>query len=313
MKILIYVNTKQNLKTNKLLGGVEILNYELSDYLSKKHDVVLANSINKKIKKIKWDIIISSNDAKIFNSVNSTRNILWLHNKLQIEKAFRKKQLFSLLFNNIETVFVSKYLDRKTSKFYNFKKRLIISNFLPKIYNTQNKDIYKLKRKRKIVWSVQRNRGLQDFINIWNLKITPLYPDAELHIFSIKPKNYIKYKKNNIYFHGRVQRKRLINFYKQCSGMICLGYDETFCLNAIESMRMGLPVISLCETALKELIKHNRNGYRVNSISNIDKSIIKLFNLSDIKINKLRKSSIAFAENYSSQKIFKKWNKLINN
>ena len=313
MKILIYVNTKQNLKTNKLLGGVEILNYDLSKHLSKKHSVVLTSNVSKKIKNIKWDIIISSNDAKIFNSVNSTRNILWLHNKLQIEKAFRKKQLFSLLFNNIETVFVSKYLDGLTSKFYNFKKRSIISNFLPKIYNTQNKDIYKLKRKRKIVWSVQRNRGLQDFINIWNLKITPLYPDAELHIFSIKPKNYIKYKKNNIYFHGRVQRKRLINFYKQCSGMICLGYDETFCLNAIESMRMGLPVISLCETALKEIIKHNRNGFKVNSISNIDKSIIKLFNLSDIKINKLRKSSIAFAKQYSSQKIFKKWNKLINN
>ena len=80
-------------------------------------------------------------------------------------------------------------------------------------------------------------------------------------VFSIKPKNYIKYKKNNIYFMEG-SRKRLINFYKQCSGMICLGYDETFCLNAIESMRMGLPVISLCETALKEIIKHNRNGYR---------------------------------------------------
>ena len=45
--------------------------------------------------------------------------------------------------------------------------------------------------------------------------------------------------------------------------MICLGYDETFCLNAIKSMRMGLPVISLCETALKEIIKHNRNGLRL--------------------------------------------------
>ena len=313
MKILIYVNTKQNLKTNKLLGGVEILNYDLSNHLSKKHNVILTSTLDRKIKKIKWDIIISSNDAKIFNSVYSTRNILWLHNKLQIEKAFRKKQLFSLLFNKIETVFVSKYLDRTTSKFYNFKKRLVISNFLPKIYNNQNKNIFKTKRNRKIVWSVQRSRGLQDFIHIWNLKITPLYPDAELHVFSIKPKNYIKYKKNNIYFHGRVERKRLINFYKKCSGMICLGYDETFCLNAIESMRMGLPVISLCETALKEIIKHNRNGYAVNSLVNIDKTIIKLFNLSETKFNKLSKSSIDYAVKYDSKKIFKKWDKLIAN
>ena len=68
MKILIYVNTKQNLKTNTLLGGVEILNYDLSKHLSKKHNVFLTSNVSKKIKKIKWDIIISSNDAKIFNS-----------------------------------------------------------------------------------------------------------------------------------------------------------------------------------------------------------------------------------------------------
>ena len=95
--------------------------------------------------------------------------------------------------------------------------------------------------------------------------------------------------------------------------MVCLGYDETFCLNAIESMRMGLPVISLCETALREIIIHNRNGYAVNSIGNIDKYIIKLFSLSDIKLNRLNKSSIAFSKQFSSQIIFKKWDKLINN
>ena len=139
MKILINVNTKQNLNNNKNLGGVEVLNYDLSKHLSKNHDVLLTNTINKNIKNKKWDIIISSNDSKIFNSVYSKRKILWLHNKLQIEKAFRKKQLFSLLFNNIEAVFVSKFLDKKTSKFYNFKQRSVIPNFLLKIYNNQKK------------------------------------------------------------------------------------------------------------------------------------------------------------------------------
>ena len=92
MKILINVNTKQNLNNNKHLGGVEVLNYDLSKHLSKNHDVLLTNTINKNIKNKKWDIIISSNDSKIFNSVYSKRKILWLHNKLQIEKAIRKKQ-----------------------------------------------------------------------------------------------------------------------------------------------------------------------------------------------------------------------------
>ncbi|MDC3184489.1 glycosyltransferase [Candidatus Pelagibacter sp.] len=313
MKILINVNTKQNFNRKDYLGGVEILNYDLFNHLNKKNEVILTNTINKNIKSIKWDIVISSNDSKIFNIINTKRKILWLHNKLQIEKAFRKKQLFSLFSNKIEAVFVSKYLESKTSKLYNFKKRLVIPNFLPSIFNTQKNSANNKKKIKKLVWSVQRDRGLSDLLSIWRSKIIPLFSNAELHIFSINPKKKIKYKKNNIFFHRRVKRKKLINFYKKSTGMVCLGYDETFCLNAIESMRMGLPVISLCETALKEIIKHNKNGYVVNSIRNIDKSIIKLFNLSDIKLDRLRRSSIAFAKQYNSKIIFKKWDKLINN
>ena len=190
---------------------------------------------------------------------------------------------------------------------------MVIPNFLPSIFNTQKNSANNKKKIKKLVWSVQRDRGLSDLLSIWRSKIIPLFSNAELHIFSINPKKKIKYKKNNIFFHRRVKRKKLINFYKKSTGMVCLGYDETFCLNAIESMRMGLPVISLCETALKEIIKHNKNGYVVNSIRNIDKSIIKLFNLSDIKLDRLRRSSIAFAKQYNSKIIFKKWDKLINN
>ena len=107
MKILIYVNSNQNLKKIHKLGGIEILNYSLFKYLKTKHSVVLQNYVNKKIKKTNWDIIISSNDASIFNLTHSSRKILWLHNKLQIEKAYRKKQLIPILTNNIEVVFVS--------------------------------------------------------------------------------------------------------------------------------------------------------------------------------------------------------------
>ena len=92
MKILLYVNTKQNLIKSNYLGGIEVLNYDLYNFLKGKHDTTLTNSLKKNITNKKWDLIISSNDAKIFNHIQSKRKILWLHNKLQIEKAFRKKQ-----------------------------------------------------------------------------------------------------------------------------------------------------------------------------------------------------------------------------
>ena len=72
MKILLYVNTKQNLIKSNYLGGIEVLNYDLYNFLKGKHDTTLTNSLKKNITNKKWDLIISSNDAKIFNSINAT-------------------------------------------------------------------------------------------------------------------------------------------------------------------------------------------------------------------------------------------------
>ena len=310
MKILLFVNTKQNLKKVNNLGGIEILNYDLFNYLKKKNYVVFSNNLSQKILSTNWDIVISSNDSRIFNQIKTKRKILWFHNKLQIEKAIRKKQLLSILFNKIEAVFVSDYLKKKTSIFYNFFKREVIPNFLPSIFD--NADFSKRKKinQNLFVWSVQRKLGLDDLIDVWKKKIYPLNLNCELHIFGInyKNKHLDKYK---IYNHGKIPRNKLLNFYRKSVGMICLGYDETFCLNAIEAMKMGLPVISLGKTALKDKIIPKKNGYLINSINEIDRPIIDLINLNNTKKKKLVKSCNRYASNYNSKIIFKKWDKLI--
>jgi glycosyltransferase involved in cell wall biosynthesis len=310
MKILLFVNTIQNLNNPKYLGGIEILNYELYKYLKKKHKIILSNILSKKILTVNWDIVISSNDSRIFNQVKTKRKILWLHNKLQLEKAFRKKQLFSLLFNNIEAIFVSKYLNENTSRLYNFSKRTVIPNFLPSIFE-KNKFLKNKKNKKNLfVWSVQRKLGLDELINVWKKKIYSLNSNCELHIFGVNYKNN-KLVKYNIFCHGKIPRQKLLNFYKKSIGMICLGYDETFCLNAIEAMKMGLPIVSLGKTALNEIIEDKKNGYLTDNINNIDKPIFNLINLDKSRRESLSKYCIKFASNYNSNIIFKDWEKLI--
>ena len=310
MKILLYVNTSQNLDNSNYLGGIEILNYELYKYLKKKHKIILSNILSKKILTVNWDIVISSNDSRIFNQVKTKRKILWLHNKLQLEKAFRKKQLFSLLFNKIEAIFVSKYLNENTSRLYNFSKRTVIPNFLPSIFEKNKFSKKKKNKKNLFVWSVQRKLGLDELINVWKKKIYPLNSNCELHIFGVNYKNnkLIKY---NIFCHGKIPRQKLLNFYKKSIGMICLGYDETFCLNAIEAMKVGLPVISLGKTALKEIIKDKINGYLIDNISDIDIPIKNLINLDSNRRLSLSKYCVKFASNYNSNIVFKDWEKLI--
>ena len=289
MNILIYVKTTQNLKKKENLGGIEILNYNLYKFLKKNNHVIITNKILDKFKKKKWDIIISSNNANIFNFFSSKRKILWLHNKLQLEKAFRKKQLFPILFNKIEVVFVSKYLNNKTSKLFNFHKRTVIPNFLPSLFDKNRKNIIKNK-KHIFVWSVQRDKGLEDVLNIWINNIYPKYPNAEFHIFSINKKNNKKFKKYKIFFHGRVARKVLISYYKKSLSMICLGYDETFCLNALEAFSQGLPIISLGHTALSELLSNGYNGFKLKDIDNLPLVINKVINLSSMQRKKIQKN-----------------------
>lgn len=334
MNLLINCPFKFTIKDfdSAMIGGIESLNIDLVNKFAKnKYNVTFSTIFNEKMfvknriksipieqlkkdpKKFNFDYIISSNDSTIFDYFPKSKKFLWLHNKLQIEKAIRKKQFFSILRTRPTAVFVSNYLDKLTSSFFFFKKRITINNFL--LSNFKLISPYKNKRKPIFVWSVARNRGLQETIQMWIDKIYPISNNARFFILG-NNKFYSKFSKSfleskNIFFKGRVDKKTLKKIYLESTAMICLGYDETFCLNAIEAMKMGLPVISLGETALNELIINKKNGYKINNIENIYKPILNLIDLNSNQRNKISKSSIKFTKKFNSKYVFNKWNNLI--
>lgn len=304
MKILLNFNYKK--KNLNSLGGIETLNYNFY------------KRFNKKLKNIKietipisknYDVIISSNDARIFDKFKSKKNILWLHNKLQIEKSIRKKQFLSIIRNKINAVFVSRYLEKSTSRIYNFETRSVIKNFLD--INFENIKI-NYKRKPIILWSVQREKGLKETIKIWIERIFNFNTEAEFHIFGVKKIKEFNYlKKYNIFFHGRVNKKTLISYYTKSTAMICLGYDETFCLNAIESFSCGTPVISFKKTALNDLIKNNKNGFKVDNFDQLSKRINYLINLNKKSKKKIIDSTYKYSKNFYFNKFTNQWLNLI--
>ena len=334
MNILFYCPFKFSLKSKniKSLGGIESLNLELTKYLSNtSNKIYLATFCNKEFKKknlinlpisklkrenhnYNFDYIVSSNDPNIFNLFKNSKKILWMHNTLAIEKALRKKKLLSILKNKITAVFVSKYLERKTSNLYFFNKKIIIPNFLSNKFII-NKCNYK--RKNNFIWSVQREKGLKETLNMWVNFIYPKNRKTKLLIFGIdkskfkKLKNY--YKKYNIIFLGRVKKDILKKTYKTSLGMICLGYDETFCLNAIEANACGLPVITFGKTALKGMIKNNYNGLIVKNYRSLSLKILELLNKDQLIKKKYIDNSIRYSKKYHFNKIGKKWFNLFNN
>lgn len=331
MNILFYCPFKFNLKSKNLrsLGGIESLNIELTRFLSKsKHKIYLATYCNKLIKQknlinipidyllknksnLKFDKIISSNDPTIFNHFKFSEKFLWLHNKLPIEKAIRKRKFFSIIMNNISSIFVSKYLLEQTTNIYNFKKKFIIPNFLDTEFESPKLN---LNRKPYFIWSVQRTKGLLDVCNVWK---EIFYKNNKVKLFvyginkkKINNKQIKKFSKYNIFFMGRVSKKNLIKKYNISMGMICLGYDETFCLNAIEAFSRGLPIITFGLTSLSELsTKHN--SFVINDFSQIPKIVFKIINLNKLSKSQIIRNCKNFSKNYSLAKISLMWNKVL--
>ena len=329
MNILFYCPFKFNLNSKNLssLGGIESLNIDLTKNLAKKNfKIFLATYCNKEIKKknlinipikkiinnksnLRFDIIISSNDPIIFDKFKYAKKILWMHNTLSIEKSFRKKKFLPIIRNKISVVFVSKYLEKKTSKLFFFNKKQTINNFLSEKFIIQDLNY---NRKKIIIWSVQRDKGLDKTIEMWIKKVYPFNPKLKFHIYGIDKKKYND-KKNylnnyNIYFFGRVPKNQLKRIYSKSLAMICLGYDETFCLNALEANACGLPLLTFGKTVLKYYAVNNFNSYLVNNYNELSQ---KINLISKNKINKkIINNSYNRSKEYRIEKIVQSWIKL---
>jgi glycosyltransferase involved in cell wall biosynthesis len=312
MKILFYLNNNNSLKL-KSLGGIETLNLSLFKKIKKiNNQTYLSGSISKKLIQKKWDCIISSNNAKIFDKTDSKKNILWLHNKLQLEKAIRKSEFLPIIKNKITAVFNSNYLKQNTPSIYNFEKKVIIPNFLSKEF-TKRKT--KFKRQPYFVWAVQRKLGLDKIIDLWIEKINPSNENFKFFIFGLQVSKTDKYdlnklKKYNIFFKGRVSKTILIKYYSCSMAMFCLGYDETFALNVIEGFSCGLPMITFGYTAVGEIV-NNQNSFILKSYDDLDKTVLKIYNLNLVKRNKISYNCIKFSEKYNLDDIITKWINLI--
>ena len=333
MNILFYCpfNFDINSPNLKSLGGIESLNLELSKYLSQSHyKIFLATNCKKIIKKknlinipinlllknissYKFDKIISSNDPSIFNHSKGSKNFLWIHNKLPLEKAIRKKKFFSIIRNRITAIFVSNYLLKKTSNIYNFNNKFVISNFLDPTFSNIK---IKINRKPYFIWSVQRKVGLKEILNIWIKRIFKYNSKAKLFVFGIDKKSFTQkdiktFLNYNIFLKGRVSKKILKSHYNISMGMICLGYDETFCINAIEAFSCGLPLITFGLTAVDELI-NNKNSFKISEFIDFDKTILKIINMNKYQRKRYIYYCYDFSKRYRIKQIAPFWKKILN-
>lgn len=310
MNILIYLRSSHNLK-QKNLGGIETLNIQLYKHIKKRYKNTYI-SINENYKNLigkkKWDVIISSNFTKIFSVLEAKKNILWLHNHLSIEKSIRKNLLFHIWFNKVTCVFVSRYLEKITSFLFLFNKRKIIYNFLSEefVNNKINKN-----RKKIFVYSVNRTKYLLPLIKYWKNSIYVRDEKLKLFIFgngfkSFNKKKIFELKKYNIFFKGNISKKNLKKYYNISTAMFCFGKDETFCLNALEGVACGLPIICFKNTVLNEIL-NKKIMFKFNYFYEIDTIIKKVLNLTFKQKKNLIKNCITLIKKYNFNQALNQW------
>ena len=221
--------------------------------------------------------------------------------------------IFSIIRNKPTSIFVSEYLNQITSSLYFFKKRVVINNFILSDFQIINKNTGI--RKPFFIWSVARSKGLNDTIDIWINQVYPSTKKAKLLIFGNDKFNF-KFSKNflkskNIYFKGRVERKLLKKIYEKSTAMICLGFDETFCLNALEANSCGLPVISFGKSALSKFIINSFNGFKVNNFNELSLTIKFLLNVDENFKKKIMNNCYNHSKKFLLKNIFPYWLKLL--
>lgn len=235
------------------------------------------------------DAVIACNDVRLFDIYARETGktdflpLLWMHNRMPLEKIIRKGRLWPLCRWRPLGVFLSQFQERETSRLLPFRQRLIAGHGLDFKFLDRNRSGDRLHECRAFYIS-QAYRGLADVITLWIAHIHPVLPQAALHVFcgtpsvaelgGLDPQELARY---GIHLEGKVCHDTLIERMKKGRAVLIPGHrDETFCLAATEAISLGLPVVTYGTGALTERVTHGKTGMIARSPEDFAGSVLAL-------------------------------------
>jgi glycosyltransferase involved in cell wall biosynthesis len=93
--------------------------------------------------------------------------------------------------------------------------------------------------------------------------------------------------------------------------MLHPGYDETFCISALEALASGLPVITFNRSALSERVVNNVNGYIVDTFESMAEKAINLA-MNKSLLSNLSNNAMKISKKFCWNNIALMWNKYLN-
>ncbi|MCB9964014.1 MAG: glycosyltransferase family 4 protein [Rhodospirillales bacterium] len=298
MRILFLDCTKTAFNGDTLrtapLGGIESVTVNLAEACARRgHEVCVVNNAPEHmsgcISGVHWsnydqfftrlpafhpDVIIANHDARLldfarpFKAANPLP-VVWMHNRMLLEKTIRKGNMGALLRWRPIGVFLGEKHRKECHFLHPFRRREIMPHGLSAEYLGMLPRTDPPTPPRAIFFS-QAYRGLSTVIESWMRYVHPVVADAEFHAYTepqALPTPDIPYTAgqlaaSGIFLHDKVPKAVLRDRLRESRVMIYPGYkDETFCCAATEAQALGVPVVTFGIGALSERVKNAQTGF----------------------------------------------------
>ncbi len=232
----------------------------------------------------KADIVIACNDPTLFDDYKNHSGhtafqpYLWHHNPVGFWKTIRKGRLLPLLKWSPTNIFLGDYHLAQYPKYLPNSKKAIIGHGVEQ--SVLNFPHQVQPPQPHAAFISQAYRGLDHLIQLWKDFIFPELPSAKLFIYSSYDQDSSGLENFGIFMMGRLPRHDLLQHLSTKRLTLIPGHtDETFCLSALESQCLGLPVISFGVGALAERINQGQDGFLVeNNQEFAEKTLLLLKN-----------------------------------
>ena len=308
---------------NQKIRGAESILINLSKKLSLKGlDVIVFNNCKKEhsLKNYSWlslnridefknsfDIVISNNDNQILNKFNCKKKFVISHSIQSIEKALRKKQLFSYFKNKPKYLLLGNYHKSQMSKIFSIYGTDIIDYGVDEIFETTK--IANYKDNKTSFFTSRQDRNLDILIETWKDNIFNKDLKYRLFITPIK-KNLEQF---NIFNRNMLIKEDFVKQISLSRMIILPGHKaELYCLSALEAAELCIPIVTMGIGSLSERVEHNITGLISKNKHDFAKDILEMYRNDDMW-NEFRNNLISRRGQNSWTKAAKSFFKIISN
>jgi N-acetylgalactosamine-N,N'-diacetylbacillosaminyl-diphospho-undecaprenol 4-alpha-N-acetylgalactosaminyltransferase len=251
------------------------------------------------------------------NYIYANKSLIYTVHSSKLEEYFTSNTWIASNILKNKIVAVSKGIQDKIQKNYNFDKSILVYNSIPRFESIPNTEM-----PFKYIVAVGRLVELKQFNRLIESYSFSELPQKKIHLVIVgdgpERSNLLSQVNNlklNDFVHLVGQKENPNDYIAKAHFLVLTSLYEGFPMVLLEALSIGIPVISFdCETGPKEVIQNNNNGILVDD-QNFDELIHKMNTfVEDADLyQKCKNNAIESVSKFHENIILNQWLKVLNN